>query len=101
MVAATFIKKIPAGLVAMFLVTLILCQGFANAKDKQPTEQVMDIKRSHIGKYSPGIPLYRSRSDPNVFIPEYRVMGYYRTRENPNVAIPVYKSYSFNEGSQP
>ena len=100
MVAATFIKKIPAGFVIMFLVTLILCQGFANAKDKQPTEQVLDIKWSHAGKFSPGMPLFRSRSDPKLFIPEYRVMGFYREWENPNVAIPVYKSYSFKEGSQ-
>ncbi|EOY18503.1 hypothetical protein QQP08_004765 [Theobroma cacao] len=73
MAAASSIKKTPGGFMAMFLATLILCQGFANAEDKQPTLMVMGSEMPHVGESTAGMPLYRSRSDPSVLIPESMV----------------------------
>ena len=70
MAAAASIRKIHAGFIAMFLVTFILSQGFANAGQKQATFNVMDSERHLVG-----MPLYRSRSDPRVLVPEYEVEG--------------------------
>ncbi|OMO81090.1 hypothetical protein COLO4_23766 [Corchorus olitorius] len=68
--AATCLKKTLAGFIAMFLVTLILCQGIANA---EPKMLVMDSEMPQVGESTPGMPLYRSRSHPQVLIPEYKV----------------------------
>lgn len=78
-------KKIPAGFIAMFfIVSLILCQGFAdahahanaNAKVQVQVQQAhvhSDSEMPHVGEFTPGMPLYRSRSDPDVLIPEYKI----------------------------
>ncbi|XVF23702.1 hypothetical protein REPUB_Repub13aG0062500 [Reevesia pubescens] len=71
--SATSIKKIHVGFISLFLVTFILCNGFANAAEKKPTMQVMDSEMPHVGEFTPGMPLYRSRSNPKVLIPEYKL----------------------------
>ncbi|XVF83344.1 hypothetical protein PTKIN_Ptkin16aG0479100 [Pterospermum kingtungense] len=75
MAATKSTKKIPIGFIAMFLVVFILCQGFAKAgeDDEEAAAIHTDSEMPHIGQFTPGMPLYRKRSDPHVLIPEYKV----------------------------